>query len=317
MSNYTRGLTVLDITDPANPIEAGYFDTFPTHNNSTFNGAWGVYPFLPSGTLLISDSDSGLYVVKDETLGSDIATLKFNANEYSVTEGENLQIMVTKSGTGATEVEYEILSGSAIRSDYQGESGILSWSAGEDQSQPITVEVVNDSQAEPEERFFIRLFNPRNGATLQKPALTQVVISSELPNSGTIGFSQQNLSIRENQSEVSITVVRQGGQVGEASVNYELVSDSGEAGTDMQIATGTLNWQNGENQTQSISLVPINDDLTEDTEQLILRLTANDDTQLGNVTQITITLLDDESNLAPQVNAGDDIQVNPQSNCAT
>ncbi|MEZ4982763.1 MAG: hypothetical protein R2769_14490 [Saprospiraceae bacterium] len=29
-----------------------------------FNGAWGAYPFLPSQTVLISDINSGLYVLQ-------------------------------------------------------------------------------------------------------------------------------------------------------------------------------------------------------------------------------------------------------------
>ena len=63
MSNYERGLTILDITDPATPTEAGYFDTYTPSDNASFNGAWGVYPFLPSGNILVSDINSGLYVL--------------------------------------------------------------------------------------------------------------------------------------------------------------------------------------------------------------------------------------------------------------
>ena len=65
MSNYRRGLTVFDITDPNQPNEIGFFDTYPTPsaNSATFAGAWGVYPFLPSGNILISDISYGLFVV--------------------------------------------------------------------------------------------------------------------------------------------------------------------------------------------------------------------------------------------------------------
>ena len=62
MSNYTRGMTVLDISDPQDPRDVGFFDTFPVSDNGSFNGAWGVYPYLPSGNILISDISSGLYL---------------------------------------------------------------------------------------------------------------------------------------------------------------------------------------------------------------------------------------------------------------
>ena len=35
MSNYERGLTVLDISDPTAPVEAGFFDTYPTFNSTS------------------------------------------------------------------------------------------------------------------------------------------------------------------------------------------------------------------------------------------------------------------------------------------
>jgi len=71
MSNYRRGLTVYDITNPNQPIISSFFDTYPqpSENNATFAGAWGTYPFLPSGNILISDSSYGLFVVKE---GADV-----------------------------------------------------------------------------------------------------------------------------------------------------------------------------------------------------------------------------------------------------
>ncbi|MFT7559645.1 MAG: choice-of-anchor B domain-containing protein [Flavobacteriales bacterium] len=66
MSNYRRGLTVIDVSDPSDMTEVAYFDTFavPSDNSASFNGAWGVYPFLPSGNILVSDIEYGLWVLK-------------------------------------------------------------------------------------------------------------------------------------------------------------------------------------------------------------------------------------------------------------
>lgn len=68
-SNYTRGLGILDVTNPNAPVQLSYFDTYPTSNTATFNGAWGVYPFLPSGNTLISDIQRGLIVVREQSAG--------------------------------------------------------------------------------------------------------------------------------------------------------------------------------------------------------------------------------------------------------
>jgi choice-of-anchor B domain-containing protein len=63
ISYYTSGYVVLDITDPTNPQVAGQYDTYPSNNSGNYAGAWGCYPFLPSGNTLVSDMQTGLYVV--------------------------------------------------------------------------------------------------------------------------------------------------------------------------------------------------------------------------------------------------------------
>ena len=60
---YTEGVVITDVSRPHNPIEVGHYDTYPQANNDNFNGCWGVYPFLPSGNLVCSDIDNGLFVL--------------------------------------------------------------------------------------------------------------------------------------------------------------------------------------------------------------------------------------------------------------
>ncbi|MCH7812589.1 MAG: choice-of-anchor B family protein [Planctomycetes bacterium] len=62
-ANYSTGLRVINISDPLNPVEVGFYDTYPPNNNVNFNGAWSVYPFFPSGTVIISDIERGLFVL--------------------------------------------------------------------------------------------------------------------------------------------------------------------------------------------------------------------------------------------------------------
>ena len=62
ISYYTDGGIIVDASRPTNLIEVGNFDTF-LGGNGGFSGAWGAYPFLPSGIVLISDINSGLYVL--------------------------------------------------------------------------------------------------------------------------------------------------------------------------------------------------------------------------------------------------------------
>jgi choice-of-anchor B domain-containing protein len=61
-SYYYDGLQVYDLTDPANPVRTHYYDTYAGQDRDNYEGAWGVYPFLPSGKILVSDMQSGLFV---------------------------------------------------------------------------------------------------------------------------------------------------------------------------------------------------------------------------------------------------------------
>jgi len=63
ISYYTDGLRVADASKPDNIIEVANYDTW-LGANGDFNGAWGAYPFLPSGLTLVSDRSTGLYVVE-------------------------------------------------------------------------------------------------------------------------------------------------------------------------------------------------------------------------------------------------------------
>lgn len=51
---YVDGFTIVDVSRPANMVQVGNYDTY-TNTGTGFNGAWGVYPFLPSGNILISN----------------------------------------------------------------------------------------------------------------------------------------------------------------------------------------------------------------------------------------------------------------------
>ncbi len=62
-ANYTSGVRVINISDPAQPVEVGYFDTYPANDNRSFDGVWSVYPYFPSGTIIASDFDGGLFVL--------------------------------------------------------------------------------------------------------------------------------------------------------------------------------------------------------------------------------------------------------------
>lgn len=82
ISYYKDGYVVLDISDPTNPQFAGQYDTYPGSGGGTYNGAWGVDPYLPSGNTIISDMATGLYICKFNPPVTSIEDIKNIPDEF-------------------------------------------------------------------------------------------------------------------------------------------------------------------------------------------------------------------------------------------
>lgn len=58
---YTAGTRIVDISNPLQPAEIAYFDTYLGANGG-YSGNWEVYPYFSSGKIIASDMQNGLYV---------------------------------------------------------------------------------------------------------------------------------------------------------------------------------------------------------------------------------------------------------------
>ena len=61
-ANYRSGLRVFDATDQLAPVEVAFYDTYAANDSANFNGLWSNYPYFPSGTIIGSDIERGLFV---------------------------------------------------------------------------------------------------------------------------------------------------------------------------------------------------------------------------------------------------------------
>jgi choice-of-anchor B domain-containing protein len=71
-ANYRAGLRILDISEisSASLTEVGFFDVYPDGDAAQFNGAWSTYPYFPSGKVVISGIEQGLFVVRPSPLAA-------------------------------------------------------------------------------------------------------------------------------------------------------------------------------------------------------------------------------------------------------
>lgn len=61
-SNYRSGLRIVDASVPTAPVEVAFFDTYPDDDLQNFNGLWNNFPYFPSGVVIGSDIERGLFV---------------------------------------------------------------------------------------------------------------------------------------------------------------------------------------------------------------------------------------------------------------
>jgi choice-of-anchor B domain-containing protein len=224
ISNYERGLVVLDISDPRKPVEAGFFDTYPIANSASFNGAWGTYPFLPSGNILVNDINSGLYVIRDNT-ASIQGSVKFSSARSTAKEGETVRLSLQRIGgtSGAVEVFYETQTGNAGVADFTAVTGSLSWLDGDASEKTIEIPIAADVAGDEfTETFFVRLYNPRNGLALASPNLMVIAIADK-PDEPVIISSSSSSAASSAASRVDVTAPKKSSGGGLVSLYFIVV----------------------------------------------------------------------------------------------
>lgn len=63
LSAYKSGLRIYDMSVSGSLTESGFFDSYPEGSGFQFSGAWGTWSGFPSGNVIISDINRGLFVV--------------------------------------------------------------------------------------------------------------------------------------------------------------------------------------------------------------------------------------------------------------
>ena len=98
---YQDGIQIYDISNPSNPVRTGFFDTDTLNglnngypDNPTYQGCWGAYTELPSGILLASDMQNGLFVLN--------STLALGISDKGKTIAADLIVYPNPSGSDFT-----------------------------------------------------------------------------------------------------------------------------------------------------------------------------------------------------------------------
>tara|TARA_R110002072_G_scaffold42064_9_gene117762 strand:- start:41098 stop:43323 length:2226 start_codon:yes stop_codon:yes gene_type:complete len=131
-ANYRSGLRVFDALDPTNPVEVAYFDTFPGSDSAEFNGAWSSYPFFPSGNIIVSDIERGLFVMRVDAPLRPLALAADGSNPGTLKPdgSDTLRVKaVQRDTTEISSVELMLNTGSGFSPIAMSETGDGTYSA--------------------------------------------------------------------------------------------------------------------------------------------------------------------------------------------
>ena len=121
-SFYREGVIITDANKPDNLVQVGIFDTVEGDRVSGFGGAWGAYPFLPSGTLLVSDVQSGLFVLNPTYVrASYLEGVVTNAATGMPIPGVTVEILSDEANSVLSDASGEFKTGQATPGTFQVE----------------------------------------------------------------------------------------------------------------------------------------------------------------------------------------------------
>jgi len=209
-------------------------------------------------------------------------------------------------------VDYEVLEASARSgSDYiASPSGTITIPAGATFA-ILTVSIIGDTIVEPNEGFAVRLSNPR-GAFIFGPhdPQTALLVVDIINDDASVQLADAAPSVSEGAGATTVTVTRVGDTSRPATVGYSttdmaglqncaVVNGSASERCDYGTAMGTVQFAIGE--TSRTFTIPIIDDaLVEGDETLTVNLYSPTGATLGNTSNATITIADNDTVPASQ-----------------
>ncbi len=115
-TNYRAGLRVLGAIDIDQGCldEVAYFDTIPNSDSAQFSGTWSSYVYFASGNIIVSDIESGLFVLTpdQEAIDSEVATLSGDNSSCQDTAPavpQDPPTTITNGGSGGGAIGFYIV----------------------------------------------------------------------------------------------------------------------------------------------------------------------------------------------------------------
>lgn len=244
---------------------------------------------ITSPAILGSNYMARVNITSDDVAGS----MAFSSATYAVSEkGTNLVVTVKRTGgtASAVSIGFSTADGTAVAgTDYVATNGSVTFAAKET-TKTITIPIINNASPDGNRQFTIGLSHAAGGGTIGTINRATITILDDEPS---LAFDTAAYVVSESSASVIVKVVRSGPTTTAASVNYTTVNGSAVAGSDYTTTSGTLQFPAGTS-SKTITIPLLKDTVVEGTENFSVHLFNPSGVQLGNVSDATVTINDDD-----------------------
>lgn len=249
------------------------------------------------------------FAESDALFGSSADSVSFRSGQACLIESQatgQLTLRRSGSGIGTLSLSYRTIALSAqAGNDFETiENSIIVWDDGDLSDKTINVIINDDNQTEATEAFDVIITDVSTGASIgshQKVTVTiqsddggSALCDSNIHSGGKFRFVTTKQTVNETAGSVNVTVRRESGSAGAASINYQTFSNTFGAATaneDYTATAGTLQWADGDSADKTITIAITDDDTAEAKENFnveIFNNTNNTTIQGNNVSVIVI-----------------------------
>jgi hypothetical protein len=228
----------------------------PTANSAGKTVFLGLYDPFGGATTDPATRYATLILAGGSGGGGGAGVVRFDQAEFHAAAGATavtIQVDRTGGSAGAVSVKFGTTAGTATTGvDYAQTGGVLTWGDGDATPKIFSVSVTPSANSGGK-TVFMGLFDPAGGATID-PALYRSTLilaggsggGGGDGHAGFVAFDEHDYVALAAAGKAVITVQRGGGKSGPVSINYNTQDGTAVAGRDYTPASGTLQWNDGE-----------------------------------------------------------------------
>ncbi|KAL8609364.1 hypothetical protein ACOMHN_008158 [Nucella lapillus] len=238
------------------------------------------------------------------------AVVEFTSASCAVLENEgHVRLGIRRYGNMEKEVKVgiETIDGTATANeDYRPVRTLLTFKPGQG-LQDLFVEIIDDDVWEPDEFFYVKLFqdpqgSPQEDVHIGKVSINQVTIVND-DEPGKLEFSKPSYIVKESAETAQLTVRRVSGADGEVVVSWKTSDLSAKAGQEYVGDSGKVTFKHGEtSKTFTIGIIGIKAAEHEPNFQVVLS-SPTGGAEIGKIPKTIVTLINDEefSNIVSRI----------------